>query len=92
MPTLFTLRSKESTIVAVMSSNVDDLLYGYLLEGAEAMNSVLETILGWQRRKRYFQVCGKEFPQDEDFGTHVTVKDNSERIQPITYDAKHGLT
>ena len=24
--------------------------------------------------------------------THVTTKDNTERIQPITYDMKHGLT
>ena len=32
-------------IIAVMSSNVDDLLYGYLPEGAEAMNSVLKQFL-----------------------------------------------
>ena len=30
--------------------------------------------------------------QDEDFGIHVMAKDNTERVQPITYDAKHGLT
>ena len=30
--------------------------------------------------------------KDEDFGIHVTAKDNIERVQPITYDAKHGLT
>ena len=35
---------------------------------------------------------GKEFRQDEDFGIHVTAKDNTERVQPITYDAKLGLT
>ena len=56
LPTLFTLRNEESTIIAVMSSNVDDLLYGYLPEGAEAMNSVLLQFLGWQRRRRYLQV------------------------------------
>ena len=31
MPTLFTLRDDESRIIAVMSSNVDDLLYGYFV-------------------------------------------------------------
>ena len=41
LPTLFTFRDEESRIIAVMSSNVDDLLYGYLPEGAKAMNSVL---------------------------------------------------
>ena len=35
---------------------------------------------------------GKEFRQDEDFGIHVTAKDNTEGVQPITYDAKRGLT
>ena len=45
LPTLFTLRSEESKIIAVMSSNVNDLLYGYLPEGAEAMNSVLQQFL-----------------------------------------------
>ena len=30
LPTLFTLRDDESKIIAVMSSNLDDLLYGFL--------------------------------------------------------------
>ena len=34
-----------SRIIAVMSSNVDDLLYGNLSEGAEAMNSVVQQFL-----------------------------------------------
>ena len=34
--------------------------------------------------------CGKEFRQDD--GIHVTAKDITVRVQPITYDAKHGLT
>ena len=33
LPTLFTLRDDESRIIAVMSSDVDDLLYGYLPAG-----------------------------------------------------------
>ena len=39
-----------------------------------------------------FRFCGKEFRQDENFGTHVTAKDNTERVQPITDDAKQALT
>ena len=35
---------------------------------------------------------GKEYQQDEDFGIRVTAKDNTERVQPITHEAKHGLT
>ena len=57
-----------------MSSNVDDLLHGYLPQGAEAMS----------------RFCEKEFRQDQYFGIHVTAKDNSYRVQPITQDAKNG--
>ena len=42
LPTLFTLRDDESIISAVVSSNVNDLLCGYLPEGAEVLNSVLQ--------------------------------------------------
>ena len=86
LPSLFTLRDKESKIIAVMSSNVDDLLYGYLPEGAEAMNSVLQQLLVGKEEHKSFRFCGK------DFGIRVTAKDNTEPLQPITYDAKHGLT
>ena len=91
VPTLFTLRDDESRIIAVMSSIVDDLLYGYLPEGAEVMNSVLQQFLVGKEGRGVFRLCGKEFRQDEDFGLHVTAKD-TEQAQPITYDVKHGLT
>ena len=87
-----TLRNEESKIIAVMSSNVDDLLYGSLPEGAEAMNSVLQHFLVGKEAHNSFRFCGKEFEQDEDFGIRVTAKDSNERVQPITYEAKHGLT
>ena len=70
-----------------MSSNVDDLLYAYRLEGAEAMNSVLRQLLVGKEEHGNFRFWGKEFRQDKDFGIHVTAKDNTERVQPITYDA-----
>ena len=92
LPTLFTLRDEESRIIAVMSSNVDDLLYGNLPEGAEAANSLLQQFLVGKQEHGNFRFCGKEFRQDEDLGIHVTAKDNTERIQPITYETKHGLT
>ena len=84
LPDLFTLRDDESRIIPVMSSNVVDFLYGYLPEGAEAMNSVLQQFLVGKEDHGNFRFCGKEFRQDEDFGIHVTAKDNPERVQPIT--------
>ena len=86
LPTLFKLRDDESRIIAVMSSNVDDLLYGYLLEGAEVTNSVLQQFLVGTEERGIIRFCGKEIRQDEDFGIQVTAKDNTERVQPITYD------
>ena len=89
LPTLFTLRDDESKNIAVMSSKVGDLLYGYLPEGAQATNSVLQQFLVGKEEHSTFRFCGKEFRQDEDFGI---AKDNTERVQSITYDAKHGST
>ena len=92
LPTLFTLRNEESKIIAVMSSDVDDLLHGILLEGATVTNSVLQQFLVGKEEHNTFRFCGKEFQQDEHFGIRVTAEDNTERVQPITFDAKHGLT
>ena len=92
LPTLFTLPNDESRIIAVMSSNADDFLYGYLSERAEVMNSVLQQLLVGKEKHGIFRFCGKEFRQDEDFGIHVTATDNTERVQPITHDVKHGFT
>ena len=74
LPTLFTLRHEESKIIALMSSSVDVLLYGYLPEGAEAMNSVLQQFLVGKEEHNSFRFCGKDFQQDEDFGIRVTCK------------------
>ena len=56
------------------------------------MNSVLQQFLVGEEEHGTSRFCGKEFRQDEDFGIHVTAKDNIERVQPITYDAKAGVT
>ena len=56
------------------------------------MNSVLQQFLVGKEEHGTFRFCGEEFRQYEDFGVHVTAKDNTERVQPITYDARNGLT
>ena len=61
-------------------------------EGTEAMNSVLQQMLVDNEEYGTFRFCGKEFRQVADFGIHVRAKDNTERVQPITYDVKHGST
>ena len=59
LPTLFTLRNEETKIIAVMSSNLDDLLYGHLPEGALAMNSVLQQFLVGKEQHGTFRFCGE---------------------------------
>ena len=56
------------------------------------MNFVLQQFLAGIEEHGALRFCGKEVRQDEDFGIHVTCKDNAELVQPITYDAKYGLT
>ena len=68
----------------------EDLLQDYLQQGAEATNSVLHQISVGKEEHGTFRFCGNSFWQDD--GIHVTAKDNTVWLQPITYDAKHGLT
>ena len=53
---------------------------------------VLQKFLVDKEEHNSLRFCGKEFQQDEDFGIRVTAKDNTERVQPITHEVKHGLT
>ena len=55
------------------------------------MNSVLQQFSVGKEEHGTFRFCGKEFRHDEDFGIHVAAKDNTERVHPITYDAKTWL-
>ena len=62
---------------------------GYLPEGAEVMNSVLQHLwAGKEEHGTFTFFCVKEFRQDEDFGVHVIAKHNTEGVQPITHDMK----
>ena len=56
------------------------------------MNSVLQQFLIAKEEHNSFRSFGTELQQDEDFGFRVTSKDNTERVQPINNNAKHGLT
>ena len=83
LPTWFTLRDDESRIIAVMTSNVDDVLYGYRFEGAEVMKSVLQQFLVGEEERSIFRFVGKNSNKTKTL-TFMS--------QPITYDMKHGLT
>ena len=50
MFTFFALHNEEGETVAALSSNVDDLLYGFLPEGEDAMKTHIERVLCWEGR------------------------------------------
>ena len=92
LPTLFALRDDNEQIVSVMSSNVDDLLYGSL-EGYEyAMEEILDTFSVRERNVAPFRFCGKEVVQDETLSITLTARDNTEKIRPIDIGVKRRGT
>ena len=84
---MFTISNK-GKIVSVLSSNVDDLLFGSLQGYEEAMDKTLNTFSVRERNSREFRFCGKEVVQDENFNITVTAKDNTEKIRPIDIGEK----
>ena len=79
---MLTLR-KEGKIVSVLSSNVDDLLYGSLPGHDEAVQEILETFDVKVQNEGEFRFCGKEFKRHSGHSITVIAKDNSEKIPPI---------
>ena len=82
LPTMFALRDNEK-IVGVMTSNVDDLLYGSLEGYEDSMKKILETFSVREINDAPFRFCGKEVVQKEDMSIKVTAKDNTDKIRPI---------
>ena len=87
LPTMFALRDN-GKVVRVMTSNVDDLLYGSL-EGYEgSMKKILETFSFREINDAPFRFCGKEVKQFEDRSIKVTAKDDTDKIRPIIIGEK----
>ena len=82
LPTVFALHH-EGKLVSVMSSNVDDLLYGYKEEHSGPIKKILETFKVREENESKFRFCGKEVTQHENWSITVTAKDNTEKIKPI---------
>ena len=79
-------------IVGVMSSNVDDLLFGSLPGHEKQMQQVLDTFAVREQNETSFRFCGKEFVQHPDYSITVTAKDNTEKIRPIAIGERRKLS
>ena len=87
LPTMFALRS-DGKLVGVMTSNVDDLLYGSLQGHEKAMKEILDTFSVREINDAPFKFCGKEVKQFDDMSIKVTAKENIEKIRPIVIGDK----
>jgi hypothetical protein len=79
---MFALHS-DGQLVSVMTSSVDDLLYGSLPGHEKAMKEILDTFSVREINDAPFKFCGKEIKQFDDMSIKVTAKDNIEKIRPI---------
>ena len=90
LPTLFSLR-RDGEMVGIMSSNVDDLLYGSKNGCEKAMENILKEFAVRETHERDFRFCGKEIHQSDDYSITVTAKDNTEKICGIVCGEKKRL-
>ena len=84
LASMCTLRSKYGKILAVMSSNVDDLLYASLPDHDMEINEVLETFAVRKVDDTPFRSCGKELDQSDDYSIKVTARTTPRRSNLFT--------
>ena len=84
IPALYSF-SKDGTILILIGTHVDDLLYGYVEEVADLVKSILEHLIFGKDVTGSFRFCGREYSRTEDFGVCVTCKNNIEKILPISF-------
>ena len=88
LPTLFAFRDSDENIVGMMTSNVDDLLFGVTGQAEKAMKKVLEGFNVRETQEREFRFCGKAGVQNDDYSIRVSAKDNREKISRSKFQTK----
>lgn len=89
--TLFAVRSSDGKIIAMPTTNVGDLLYGFLPEGAAAMHCILDRFQAGKVESPNPRCCGECHAQDGEYNMTVAGIDNTERIGFVTYDNARKL-
>lgn len=82
--TLFTLRNGDGTVVAMLTTIVDDVRVPP--EGGAAVQHILDRFQVGKAESKKFRFCGKEYAQDDEFCVTVTARDNTECIGSVSYD------
>ena len=75
----------------LMTTNVENLLYGYL-EGCDAAvrKDLLQIEFGEEETPR-FRFCGREVQQFDGFSIKVTVADDTKKIKSVSYNISRKL-
>ena len=87
-PGLYYLPGSNGDACALMCTHVDDLLYCYLPEGKDVMDSFLAKFNIGSTETNNFRYCGKQFDRSSAGDILVDTVDNTRKIRPITFDAK----
>ena len=76
----------------MLSSSVDDLLFGGLPGHEKEMQKIVETFDVREQHEGEFRFCGKEFKQHDDYSITVILKDNTEKLRPIDIHVRRKMS
>ena len=88
-PGLYYLPGSDGDACALLCTHVDDLLYCYLPEGKDVMNSFLAKFNIGSKETNNFRYCGKQLDRSGDGDILVDTVDTT---RPISFETKRFRT
>ena len=85
------MADKNNSVIALMASKVDDLIYGNEPVAEHVIKKILDHFLVGKEESGAFIFCGEEGTQLDDVRIRVIVRDNTEKIKPASYDNTRKL-
>ena len=90
-PAFFYKLDEENRCIAMLTTHVDDLLYSYLPEAKEVMDSLLGSYELGSLEETNFRYCGKAFGE-QNATLFIHTKDNARTIKKIKVDNSQKLS
>ena len=90
-PAFFYKLDEENRCIAMLTTHVDDLLYSYLPEAKEVMDSLLGSYELGSLEETNFRYCGKAFGE-QNATLFIHTKDNTRTIKKIKVDNSQKLS
>ena len=86
-PALYYSLGSDGSCVALLASNVDDLLFTYLPEGGGTIKKFLQKFELGSQEVDNFRYCGKQFSREPNGTITVDVTDTTQKIRSIKFGA-----